>query len=103
MFAGGELSSRLDLRDIAFQQVNARRQVWQQKGQLSRVTSETLLDAGNTYIDWLTARHGEAIARDMVADLTDLVGYARDRVKGEPGAEGEVSRIEAELDAQRQN
>jgi len=103
MFAGSELSSRLDLRDIAYQQVNARRQVWQQKGELSRVTSQTLLDAANTYIDWLTARHGEAIARDMVVDLTDLIGYARGRVKGEPGAEVEVSRIEAELDAQQQN
>ncbi|HEV3262442.1 MAG TPA: TolC family protein, partial [Gemmataceae bacterium] len=99
MFAGMELNSAVDVRDIAYQQVNAKRKVWQQKGELSRVTSETLLDASNTYIDWLTARTGEAIAREMMADLRDLLGRARDLAKVDKGVQVEVSRLEAELDA----
>src|SRR5579884_3264652 len=54
MFAGGEIAGHYDVKDIAYQQVNAQRQVWQQKGELSKVTMQTFLDASTTYIDWLT-------------------------------------------------
>jgi outer membrane protein TolC len=102
LFAGLEVQGKYDLRDIAYQQINAQRKVWQQKGELSRVTSETLLDAANTYIDLLTVRTGEAIARDLEKDLQDLLDRARKLASSEPAARVEVARIQAELDAQQQ-
>ena len=101
MFAGLEVNSRLDIREVAFQQVNAQRKVWQQRGDLSRVTSETLLDATNTYIDLLTARTGQAISRELEEKLTDLLEQAQKLYSEERAARGEVRRIQAELDGQR--
>ena len=69
MFAGLEIDGKLDVREFAYQKVNAQRKVWQQRGELSRVTSETLLGAASTYIDLLTARTGEAIAREIEGKL----------------------------------
>ena len=76
MFAGLELNSKLDLREAVYQKVNAERQLWQQKGELRRITSETLLDAATTYIDLLAARTGEAIVSGQLTDLNDLLGRA---------------------------
>src|SRR5262249_934290 len=53
LFGGMELVGRMDLRDAAFQRVNAARKVWQQKAEGSRITTETLLEASTTYIDLL--------------------------------------------------
>ncbi len=102
MFAGLELDGRLDIREVAFQQINAQRQVWQQKGELSRITSETLLEAANTYIDLLTARAAEAITLDMVQKFEDLSKRAKNAASVEKLAKVEVYRIESELDGQRQ-
>jgi outer membrane protein TolC len=102
MFAGLELDGKFDIREIAFQQVNAQRKVWQQKGELSRVTSETLLDAATTYIDFLTARTGEGIARELEGKLTRLLKDAENLASVDKPARGEVWRIQAELEAQRQ-
>src|SRR5262249_16015833 len=76
---------------------------WQQKGELSRITNENLLDATSTYIDLLTARTGEAIARGLEKDLRDLLPQAEKMAKNEPAAEVEVERIQAEIEARRQN
>lgn len=102
LFAGGEIDSKLDLRDLAFQRVNAQRNVWQQKGELSRVTSETLLDASNTYIDWLTARTGEAVALDIQHKLQQLLERAKRLAAVEPAVSVEVARIQSELSGQQQ-
>src|SRR5439155_13630635 len=75
LFAGVELDSRLDVREIAYRQVTAERKAWQQQGELSRITSETLLDAAGTYIDLLAARTGEAVARNLEKHLQDLFEY----------------------------
>lgn len=97
MFAGMEINGQLDLRDYAFQKVSAQRRVWQQKGELTRISTETVLEAANTYIDLLTARTGEAIAREMEADLKRLLEHTEKLAKTEPAATVEVSRIKAEL------
>lgn len=102
MFSGLEINGQLDLRDYAFQKVNAQRQVWQQKGELSRVTSETLLEAANAYIDLLTALSGEAIARDLEKSLRGLLDSTERLATKEPAAQIEVARINAELRGQQQ-
>src|SRR5206468_11640310 len=51
MFGGMEVRGRFDLREAVFQRVDAERKVWQQKGELSKLSSENLLDAANTYVD----------------------------------------------------
>src|SRR5262249_38689178 len=102
MFSGVEINSQLDLRDYAFQKVNAQRQIWQQRGELSKVTSETLLEAANAYIDLLTALTGEAVARDIEKNLRELLDNAEKLANTEPGAQVEVARIKAELRGQQQ-
>jgi len=102
MFAGMEIDSRLDIRDVAYEKVNAQRKVWQQKGELSRSKSETLLEAANTYIDWLSARAGEVIAHEMAEKMRQLAEKARKTADLEPAAKVEVFRVQAELDGQQQ-
>lgn len=100
-FSGLEVMGKLDVREAAYRRVNAQRQVLQQKGELSRVTSETLLEASTTYIDLLTARTGEAVAREIQARLDDLLRQTRDIVSVERPARVEVSRVQAELASQK--
>jgi outer membrane protein TolC len=96
-FGGVELTGRLDLREAVYNKVNAERLLWQQKGELRRITTETLLDAAGTYVDLLAARTGEAIANAMQKDLQDLQVRAEKLASTEPGAKVEVARMEAQL------
>jgi len=102
MLAGVELSGRLDLRQAVFAQVNAERKFWQNKGELSRIASETLLDAATTYIDLLTARNGEVIALRLVKNAEEMLAQARGVLKAEPGTQFIVEGIEAEVFGLRQ-
>ncbi len=97
LFAGLGVDGRIDLHDAMFQRINAERKIWQQKGELSRVTNENLLDASSTYIDLLTARTGEEVARELAQYQTDLLKKARDLLKVEPGAKVQVESIQAQL------
>jgi outer membrane protein TolC len=97
LFGGIDIYSRLDLRNAVYVKVNAERQVWQQRGELRRITSESLLDATSTYIDLLTVRTGEAIAVSMKKDLQALLERAQNLAGTEPGARVEVARIQAQL------
>lgn len=101
ILAGVELRGRLDPRDIAFQRVDAERKVWQQHGELSKLTSEMLLDAAGTYLDLLTARAGEALALEMEKLLTDVLAQAEALAKVDSGMRIEVERVEAELRGHR--
>jgi outer membrane protein TolC len=102
LFAGFEMRGKVDLRDAIYQKIEAERRVWQQKGELSKLTSENLLDASTTFIDLLTARTGEAIAIEMDSKLSDLQGKARKLADIDPGVKVEVSRVEAEINSQKQ-
>jgi outer membrane protein TolC len=102
LFPGMEIDGQLDLKEFAYQQVNAKRKVLQQKGELSRVTSEQLLNAADAYIDLLTALNAVAIARETEAKLQDLLQLAEPLIKVEPGTEGQVQSVKAELDSRRQ-
>ena len=48
--AGIELSGKYDWKEVLYRRVEAERRVWQQKGELSKLTSENLLEAATTYI-----------------------------------------------------
>lgn len=101
--AGLAVAGNLDIKEFAYQKVNAERRQYQQEGELSRVTNETLLDAANTYLDLLTAYSGEAIAREMEKHLQDLLPQAEKMAKDQPAAEVEVERIKAEIVGRKQN
>ena len=101
LFSGLEFHSRLDLRESVFQKVNAERQVWQQRGELSRVTSEELLAAATTYIDLLAARTGEAVAQQMLTYSEEILEQAKAILKVEEGAKFQAEAIQAEANAIR--
>jgi outer membrane protein TolC len=104
LFEGMEINSILDVRKIAFEQINADRMVWQQKGELSRITNETLLEATETYVDLVAATEGRALARRLELDVEGLLMRARDlyKVEKSESVRMEVTRLEAELAARRQ-
>jgi outer membrane protein TolC len=96
VLGGVEVAGRFDPREAVFAQVNAERKVWQQKGELSRVTSEALLEASTTYIDLLAARTAEAIARQTLSQQEEMLEQARGLLKAEPGTKFLVEGFEAE-------
>jgi outer membrane protein TolC len=61
-FPGLEIRTGVDLREATYARVDAERKMWQSRGELSRVTNETLLEAVSTYFDLLAARYGEGVA-----------------------------------------
>jgi outer membrane protein TolC len=102
LFGGMELYSRLDLREAVFAKVNAQRQLWQQKGELSRISNETLLDAAGTYIDLLTARTAETIAHDLEKSQAELLKEVDAIAKEEPGLKFLVEGLRSAQAAQKQ-
>lgn len=103
LLSGLDVSSRFDIKEIAYRRISAQRKELQQKGELSKITNETALDAASTYLDLLSARTAEAIARDMLKDLEDLAGQAEKRAEAEPAARVEIARVRAEIAARQQN
>ncbi len=102
LFGGAEIHGRFNLQDAVFQKVDAERKVWQQKGELSKLTSENLLEAATTYVDLLAARAGEAILLRQQSLLEDLLKQATSLADVDPGVKVEVSRIRSELEGQQQ-
>jgi outer membrane protein TolC len=103
LFEGMEVDARIDIREVAFGIASAERKTWQQKGELSKVTYDTLQDAAHTYIDLLAARTGEAVARELQDKLQQLVERAQKMAGIEPGSQVEVERVQTELSANRVN
>lgn len=102
LWGGLDISSRLDVREIVYQQVNAERQIWQQKGEMRRISNETMLEAANTYLDLLAARTGESIAMALQKDLEALLARAKRLAVSEPGSRVEVARIQAQITGRQQ-
>jgi outer membrane protein TolC len=100
-FAGLELKGTLDLAEAVYQRVDAERQIWQQRGELQRMTSESLLDAASTYVDLLAALSGEVVTRKAQENLEALLKQAEALAATEQGARVEVDRITGELAAQK--
>jgi outer membrane protein TolC len=103
LFPALEIKSELDVREAAYKRVDACRKVWQQRGELSKVTNETLLDAAITYVDLLTARRGEAVGRELEKYQTDLLNYAKKLLDpNDRSATVLVESIQAEMAARHQ-
>jgi outer membrane protein TolC len=104
LFSGLEVNSLLDVHKIAYEQVNAERKMWQQKGELSRISYETLLDATQTYIDLLAAYEGRDLAKRLQRDVEDLLRRAQDlyNVEKSESVRMEVTRLQSELAARKQ-
>ncbi len=98
--AGLEVAGKYDWKEILLRRVEAERRVWQQRGEVSKLTSENLLDASTTYIDLLSARTGVAVSEETEGRLKELLEQAKALAKVDPGTSVEVSRIETELMAQ---
>jgi outer membrane protein TolC len=81
LFPGVEIRGQLDLREATYNRVNAERKVWQQKGELTKITNETLVEAASTYFDLLTARRAEVVLRSMERYDDDLLKRAKDLQK----------------------
>jgi outer membrane protein TolC len=98
--AGLEVTGKYDWKEVLFRRVEAERRVWQQKGELSKLTSENLLEASTTYVGLLAARSGIAVSLDTEIRLNDLLKQANDLAEIDNGLRVEVSRIQTELMAQ---
>jgi outer membrane protein TolC len=98
--AGLELTGKYDWKEHLYRRVEAQRRVWQQKGEVSKLTSENLLEAASTYIGLLAARSGVAVSLETEIRLQDLLNLTRKLAKEDSGLQVEVSRIETELMAQ---
>lgn len=101
LFAGPELNGVMDVREVVFRRVDAERRMWQQKGEVSRQTSERLLEATQNYIDMLTAKTAEVVSLQVEGKLQELMEETEKLVKVDPGTRVELERIKAELLAQQ--
>ncbi len=70
---------------------------WQRRVELSRTTFETLLDAGNTYFDLLTARRGEAIGVELKKYQENLLHRAENLAKSDRSAAVLVESLRSDL------
>src|SRR5207244_547869 len=77
MLAGLEVTGKYDWKEHLYRRVELERRVWQQKGELSKLTSENLLDASSTYIGLLAARSGVAVSIETEIRLKDLLEQAK--------------------------
>jgi outer membrane protein TolC len=101
VLGGLELRGKIDLRDAVYTRLETQRKIWHQKGELSRFSTDQLLDAAGTYVDLLMARGAEAIALEAESKLRDLLEQAQKLAKIDPGVQVEVSRVQSELGAQQ--
>jgi outer membrane protein TolC len=90
------------LRKEAYRRTVAEAKVWQQRVELARVRSEVLQDAGNTYVDWLTALRGEAVAKELETYDEKLLTKARALAKDEKGARALLEGVETSLTGHKQ-
>ena len=102
LFPGVEVSTEIDLREATYQRINAARTAWQQRGELSKVTSETLLEAATTYIDLLTARRGRAIAMDLDKNLMKLLESTEKLAAADRSAQVVLEAVRGEAAGRRQ-
>jgi outer membrane protein TolC len=99
-WGGTEIVGQFDVHEIAYQRVQACREVWQNKTELSQVTSQQLLDATQTYIDLLAARSGELVSRRLHDRLEELLNKVKKRKELATPSQREF--IEAEIEDERQ-
>jgi outer membrane protein TolC len=99
---GLDLRSELDLKTATYNKLTQERELWENKGQLSKVSDETLQEAAYTYIDLLTARRTEGVVRELEHYLLDLVKRAEDLASDNKAYTVLVESIRAEINGRRQ-
>lgn len=102
LFAGMELRGQLDMQERGAKKVQAELKVWESMGEVSRLTSEKLLEASSTYMDMLAAMSSGAVAVELEKKLESLLKQAKNWAGVEPGANVEAARIEAAIQGHRQ-
>lgn len=102
---GMQINATYNPREYAFRQLASARKVWQSHGEMSKVSSEQLLEASSTYIDLLAAHTALAVSRDLEGKISELLTKAKmlneAQNKSVP-TQLEVIRIEAEFQGQKQ-
>jgi outer membrane protein TolC len=95
LFPGVEICTEYDVKEATFRRVDASRKIWQQRGEVTKVTNETLLDAANTYIDLLAARRGETVGHEIDKYADDLLKRA-EKLNTDGGLKFVVEGLKAE-------
>jgi outer membrane protein TolC len=91
------------LRKDDYKRANAEARYWQARAELASTTTEELQDAGNTYVDLLTARRGLDLAREVEGFEEKMLRRAEALAKSkETGADILVQSARAALAARRQ-
>jgi outer membrane protein TolC len=102
LFPTLNITSELDLRESVFQLLDLERRIWQNKAELSQVNNEVLLEAGQTYVDLLTAERGVALSQEIEKYERKLLDRAERAAKADRGAVGLVESIKATLSNRHQ-
>ncbi len=100
LYPGLDVHADFDVREATFARIDAARNRWQERGELSRVNYETLLDAADTYIDLLSARRGEAVAQELDKYQHDVLKRAEGMAAS--GGKVLVESVQAELSGSAQ-
>jgi hypothetical protein len=91
------------LRKDTFKKPVAEAQLWQRRAELSKVQYEVLLDASDTYFDWLATRRAAEISRDLETYEQKLLKRAKALVdSGEKTAQVLVEAGQTFINARRQ-
>jgi len=103
-FGSTQVSADFNPRDVAFRQLNAARKLYQEQGDLSRISNEQLLEATTTYIDLLAAHAALAVSQNMDKPLASLLEKAKQALKEaeRPEFRLQVLQIESEIRLQKQ-
>ncbi len=102
LFAGVELRGLLNLQEAAYKKIEAERNVWEKEGELSRLSSEKLLEASNAYVAYLAALSGEALAVQLEKELLNLLDKTEKLAKINKGFQVEEARIQTAVHGHRQ-
>ncbi len=99
---GLNIQSEIDLRESTFRALNDERLVWQDRGEKTRIDNEVLLEAASTYVDFLTARRGQALAEEIEKSERKLLERAEKMAKSEAAAAAFLESMKASMAGRQQ-
>ena len=102
LYPNVEIRTELDLKEATYKQIVSERKHWQTRGELTKITTELCLDAAIAYIDLLTARRGEAVARELEKYHLEQLKRAEKMKENHPDATVLVEAVYAELNGRKQ-
>lgn len=76
--------------------------LWRRRAELRKVENDNLLDAANTYFDWLTTLRGETVAQDLLQKEDKLLSRARKLAASEKPVQVVVEAIETAVNGRQQ-